>query len=157
MAFDRAFEAVASYGSPGTLDVFRRHLDPGWIDAALEATGVATLRKRRLPAEQVLWVVLGMAMFRDRPIEDVVSKLDLALPGRAGTIARSSIAQARERVGSEPLKWLFERTGQQWAVASAEKHRWRGLMLFGVDGSSVRVSDSAENREAFGGQGGSGA
>jgi hypothetical protein len=154
MAFDRAFEAVASYGSPGTLDVFRRHLDPGWIDAALEATGVATLRKRRLPAEQVLWVVLGMAMFRDRPIEDVVSKLDLALPGRAGTIARSSIAQARERVGSEPLKWLFERTGQQWAVASAEKHRWRGLMLFGVDGSSVRVSDSAENREAFGGQGG---
>lgn len=154
MAFDRAFEAVASYGSPGALDVFRKHLEPGWIEAALEATGVATLRKRRLPAEQVLWVVLGMAMFRDRPIEDVVTKLDLALPGRAGTIARSSIAQARERVGSDPLKWLFERTGTQWARAQAERHLWRGLMLFGVDGSSVRVSDSPANRSEFGGHGG---
>jgi len=55
----------------------------------------ATVRRRRLPVEEVVWVVLGMALFRDRPIEDVVSKLDLALPGGGGTIARSSVSQAR--------------------------------------------------------------
>jgi hypothetical protein len=50
-----------------------------------------------------------MALFRDRSIEDVVSKLDLALPGPS-TVARSSISQARDRLGSEPMKWLFDPT-----------------------------------------------
>ncbi|KYF79231.1 hypothetical protein BE11_38105 [Sorangium cellulosum] len=55
-----------------------------WIEQALAATGTATLRRRRLPAEQVIWLVLGMALMRDRPIEEVVTKLDLALPGANG-------------------------------------------------------------------------
>jgi hypothetical protein len=33
----------------------RASLDACWIDEALEATGTATLRRRRLPAEQVVW------------------------------------------------------------------------------------------------------
>jgi len=32
-------------------------------------------RRRRLPADHVIGVVLGMGTFRDRPIEDVLSKL----------------------------------------------------------------------------------
>ncbi|MEW5928160.1 MAG: transposase domain-containing protein [Gemmatimonadota bacterium] len=32
----------------------------------LHATGTATPRKRRLPAEQVIWLGLGMALYRDR-------------------------------------------------------------------------------------------
>lgn len=60
--------------------------------------------KAALPAEQVIWVVLGMALFRDRPLEDFVSKLDLALPSDGRTIARSSIAQARKKLGSKPLQ-----------------------------------------------------
>lgn len=151
MGFERAFRAAATVGLPEGLEGFRKHIDPAWIDAALEATNTATVRRRRLPSEQVIWVVLGMALFRDRPIEDVVSKLDLALPGQAG-IARSSIAQARKRVGSEPVGWLFERCASTWAARSADAHRWRGLALYGIDGSSVRVPDTKENRDAFGGQ-----
>ncbi len=150
--FDRAFHAAATYGSPEDLDDFRRQIDPGWIEEALAATGTSTMRRRRLPSEQVIWVVLGMGLFRDRPIEDVVSKLDLALPGRSPTVARSSVSQARERLGSEPVKWLFERCASVWAERSAEAHRCRGLRLYGIDGSSVRVPDTPENRETFGGQ-----
>ena len=40
------------------------------------------MRKRRLPAEQVVWLVLGMALFRDRSIVQIVDKLGLAFPGR---------------------------------------------------------------------------
>ncbi|MEL6772990.1 MAG: transposase domain-containing protein [Bacteroidota bacterium] len=43
-------------------------------------TLTATLRRRRLPVEQVLWLVLDMALFRDRSI----TEFDLALPGPAG-------------------------------------------------------------------------
>jgi Insertion element 4 transposase N-terminal/Transposase DDE domain len=151
MGFNEAFHATAAFASPPDINGFRRHIDPAWIEEALEATGTATVRRRRLPSEQVIWVVLGMGLFRDRPLEDIVSKLDLALPG-AGTIARSSVSQARERVGSEPMRWLFERSGATWAHRSASAHSWRGLRLYGMDGSTIRVPDTPENREAFGGQ-----
>ena len=151
MGFNEAFLATAGYASPPDLEGFRRHIEPGWIEQALEATGTATVRRRRLPSEQVIWVVLGMCLFRDRPLEDIVSKLDLALPG-VGTVARSSVSQARERVGSEPLRWLFERSGTKWAHRSAGTYAWRGLRLYGIDGSTIRVPDTPENRETFGGQ-----
>lgn len=139
----------------GAFDRLQASIDPDWIEEALEATGTATLRKRRLPAEQVIWLVLGMALYRDRRIDELVAKLDLALPGRRGpTPAPSSVTQARARLGDEPLRWLFERCSEKWAHASARAHAWRGLAVYGVDGTTVRVPDSSENREHFGGQGG---
>ena len=154
MGFDQAFHVAATFASPPTLTDFRKHIDASWIEEALAATGTATVRRRRLPAEQVIWVVLGMGLFRDRPIEDVVSKLDLALPSTGSSIARSSVSQARDRVGSEPIRWLFERSAEVWSTRSAEEHEWRGLKLYGMDGSTVRVPDTPENRETFGGQSG---
>ena len=154
MGWDLALGATARYAKPEEFETFRRHLDRLWIEQALAATGTATVRRRRLPVEEVVWVVLGMALFRDRPIEDVVSKLDLALPGGGGTVARSSVSEARARLGSEPMKWLFERTASAWADPSAAAHRWRGLALYGMDGSCVRVPDTVENRAHFGGQSG---
>ena len=44
---------------PESLATLQSHLDARWVDEALEASGVGTLRKRRLPAEQVVWLVLG--------------------------------------------------------------------------------------------------
>lgn len=137
----------------GAYERLRASIDPDWIDAALAATGTATLRKRRLPAEQVIWLVLGMALYRDRPIDELVEKLDLVMPG-SGTksMAKSAVAQARARLGDQPLKWLFERCSEYWGHDSARRHAWRGLALYGVDGTTLRVPDSPENRAHFGGQ-----
>ena len=135
------------------LPKFIASLDPEWIDEALAATGTATIRRRRLPAEQVVWLVIGMGIFRDLSMRELVSTMDLALPGSRGIrVAPSSIVQARERLGDEPLRWLFERTANTWAHASAKTHAWRGLALYGADGTTVRVPDSVENRAHFGGQ-----
>jgi hypothetical protein len=38
------------------LPKFIASLDPDWIEAALVATGTATIRRRRLPSEQVVWL-----------------------------------------------------------------------------------------------------
>ena len=49
---------------------------------------------------------LGMGIYRNLPI---VAQLDLALPGRRGPrTARSSVTQARDRLGHEPIRWLGE-------------------------------------------------
>lgn len=152
MGLEEAFECIADV-IPGELKRFQRHIDPMWIEEALEATGTATVRRRRLPAEQVVWIVLGMALLRDDAIERVVDSLDLALPGSRGLVVRSAIAQARQRLGDEPMAYLFATTAAAWADKSADRHRWRGLALYGADGTTLRVADTPENRAAFGGQG----
>ncbi len=146
--------ALTSAFTPEKFDQFCQHLDRSWIEEALLATEAATLRRRRLPAEQVVWLVLGMALMRDRPIVDVVRHLDLALPdrGTSRTVAPSAISQARSRLGAAPLEWLFLRASEQWAQESATRHAWRGLGIFSVDGCTLRVPDSDVNRSHFGGQ-----
>lgn len=138
-------------GGPEHFQQIRHSIEPEWIDEALRATGTASLRKRRLPADQVIWLVLGMALYRDRSILDVASKLDLALPGKRGpTAAPSSVSRARSRLGKEPLAWLFSHTAQVWSKASTELHRWRGLALYCIDGTSLRAPDSPANSSHFG-------
>jgi hypothetical protein len=81
--------------------------------------------------------------------------LDLALPSRLDKApVAASVAQARARLGDAPLEWLFKRCAHEWGQASARKHCWRGLALYGADGTTVRVPDSDENRAHFGGQSG---
>jgi len=137
----------------GAFDRLVASIEPDWIEQALEASGTATLRKRRLPAEQVIWLVLGMALYRHRPIDELVGRLDLVLPSASSaSVARSAVAQARARLGDEPMRWLFEKCSAKWGHQSARAHDWRGLALYGVDGTTVRVPDSPANREHFGSQ-----
>ncbi len=118
----------------------------------------ASVRRRKLPAPQVVWLVIGMALFRDRSIQEVVSHLGLVLSGQKGsrgsnskTIAPSAIPQQRGKVGDAPIRLIFEQTAEAWAVpaAEADQLRWRGLALYGMDGTTLRIPDTDENREEF--------
>jgi hypothetical protein len=154
---EETFAESLAYTSEITPQAFPRlaqHLEPAWVEEALLATGTATIRKRRLPAEQTVWLVLGMAVLRDQPIPEVASQLDLVMPASDGsrTVASSALTQARARLGPEPMEWLFLRSAEEWANRMADADRWRGLALYGVDGSTLRVPDTDENREHFGGQ-----
>lgn len=164
MRLRKSLACVAEMPKPESFDDFRRHIDPAWIVEALDATGTATIRRRRLPADQVVWIVLGMALLRDRSIVEVVDRLDIALPGSASQCSRlrrsargysavvsgAAIVKARDRLGDEPMGWLFGKSARSWAHGSADRHRWRGLAIYGVDGTTLRVPDSDENREHFG-------
>jgi hypothetical protein len=89
------------------------HLPREWITEALEATGTASIRRRRLPAEQVVWFVIALALYRHQSIPEVLATLDLALPSRAQcAVSKSALTQARQRLGVEPLVWLFGQTAQ---------------------------------------------
>jgi hypothetical protein len=95
-----------------------------------------------------------MGLLRDRSIAEVVRHLHLVLPGvdpPAGQhVTGGAIVQARDRLGAPPLEALCATTAAQWATASAHEHRWRGLAVYGLDGSQLRVPDSPENDQAFG-------
>jgi hypothetical protein len=53
------------------LDTFATSLDAALVTQALEATGTASVRRRKLPAERAVWLILGMALLRDRSIQAV--------------------------------------------------------------------------------------
>jgi hypothetical protein len=134
-------DAAVALGPAEGLARFAGGIDPEWIDEALAATGFASCRRRKLPATEVVWLVLGMAMCADRSICDVVEHLELVLPG-VDSIARSAIPQARYRLGPKPLEWLFYRTLRAWAASAAGAGAWRGMSLHAVDGSSLRIQDT---------------
>lgn len=150
--FTEALEFTSEF-TPRAFPNLIKHLDPAWVEEALLSTGSVTLRRRRMPAEQTVWLILGMAVMRDQPITAVARQLEIALPGPDGssTVASSALSQARTRLGAEPMEWLFLRSAEEWAHRSADADRWRGLALYGVDGTTLRVADSPENRAHFGG------
>ena len=149
-----AWLEVGTGRADASFALFAQTLDQRWIVEALAATGTASVRHRKLPAEYVVWLVIGMGLLRDRSIQEVVRHLHLVLPGvdpPAGQhVTGGAIVQARDRLGAPPLEALFATTAAQWATASANEHRWRGLALYGLDGSQLRVPDSPENDQAFG-------
>jgi hypothetical protein len=147
------FSALLENG-PSAFARFAGSIDPRWIEEALDATGTASVRRRKLPAEQVVWLVLGMAMFADRSIVDVVDHLELVIPGTK-KLAPSSIPAARYRLGPDPMKWLFEKVALAWAD-SPGLGGYHGLSLWGVDGTHLRVQDTDANYGHFGKPGGRG-
>lgn len=145
-------EATLDLGPGDALERFAGGLEPEWIEEALVATGKASCRHRKLPAERVFWLVLGMALYADRSIRDVVEHLSLVVPG-VKTLAPSAIPAARYRLGEEPVRWVFEHSTKIWGAVTAAAE-WHGLELLGIDGTCLRVPDSDANLEAFGKPGG---
>lgn len=141
---------VDDFASPESLSLFQKELPLEWIQQALDDTNKASMRRRKLPAELVVWLVVGIGLYRDRPITDVLDKLDLKLSSSLGeSIAPSAIPQARKRLTAKPLEALFSLTAEHWTDAEDNKDTWYGLRLFSVDGTQFRTHDTSPLAEHF--------
>jgi len=58
MDLAEALLEVGTGRAEASFALFAQTLDPQWIDAALQATGAASVRRRKLPAEYVVWLVI---------------------------------------------------------------------------------------------------
>ncbi|MDR6235374.1 IS4 family transposase [Pseudomonas oryzihabitans] len=132
-----------------TLEALGELLDPDLIKTALETAGVATLRKRRLPLESMLWCVIGLALFRRLSAWDVVNQLDIMLPGQKPLVAPSAVVQGRQRLGVNAVREVFQLTQQRWHETAGHPG-WQGLRLLGVDGVVWRTPDTLDNRARYG-------
>jgi hypothetical protein len=124
-------------------------LDEDWLEEGLLATGTTTLRRRRLPAWQVLWLVLGMSLMTGLSIKEVAAQLGVALPrGGKREVAPSALVQARQRLGADVVSYIFHRAAETWGKDLM--HMWRSLAVFAIDGTFLRTADSDANHEHFG-------
>ena len=116
---------------------------------ALEATGRDNVRRCRLSHDVMLWVVLAMGVLTDLPIRQVFKHARRLRVGEK-TPGRSSLCEARQRLGVEPLRHLFAQVVRPLATAETPGAFYRGLRLMGCDGTVLDVPDSLANAAAFG-------
>lgn len=129
------------------------HLPYEWIEAALAEHGKASIRRRRLPAQQVMWLVIALALYRHRSVADVVAELDLALPDMTVPfVSDGAVTRARHRLGAGPLEWLCRASGRAWVSQHDEGYLFQGMTLLSIDGTTLRTPDSEANRKHFGAQ-----
>lgn len=142
---------------PESFEHLRSLVGLEWVREALQRTGTMTLRRRKLPNEAVVWLVIGMTLLRDRSIDMVLKHLGLAGYGATGgrcatgsPLSSAAVARARWRIGIEPILELFGLSAEQWVAECDGQNRWRGLRLYAFDGTTVRIPDTAANVEVYG-------
>ncbi|MGI4717281.1 MAG: transposase domain-containing protein, partial [Janthinobacterium lividum] len=130
--------------TPHEFERFASLIDPAWIDEALHLTGTVSLRRRRLPAERMVWLVIGLALFRNEPIWHIVQQLDLADGPASHAPVPSAAVAGRERLGEAPMAWLFNRLASNWGSRPvASNGLFHGLRSFAVDGVVWSLPDTA--------------
>lgn len=147
MFLNQALERLHAF-NPEQFSSLSDVLSPELLSDCLQESGVVTLRKRRLPMEMMVWSLVGMALFRHLPMSAIVNQLDIMLPGKRPFVAPSAVVQARQRLGEDAIKKVFEQTQALWHRALPQSH-WYGLRVLGVDGVVWRTPDTVENQQAF--------
>lgn len=141
--------------TPDSFDRFSSLIHPAEIDAVLSATGTVSVRKRKLPAERMVWLIIGLALFRNEPIWQIVRQLDLVMRkenilGGDVSVVPSAVIQARQRLGAAPMKELFSRLSEGWDHAGSEStKRFFGLRSYAVDGVVWSLPENSDNAAAF--------
>jgi hypothetical protein len=125
------------------------------LEEVLNRTQRREKRSRRLPAHVMVRYVIAMGLFFAESYDEVMRRL----VGNLRTLgcwdddwqvpSKSAITQARQRLGSEPMKVLFERAAVPLAT-SGTKGAWLARRrLMAIDASSFDVADTPDNIERF--------
>jgi len=123
---------------------------------ALTSTNREKRRERLFHDHMVVYFVILMGMFLDLPYRFVMEKFAGALSwlqfsaDRLASLTESAIVQARQRVGSTPLRSLFHLFARPLATEVTLGASFHGLRLVIIDGTTFIVSDSEENAKQFG-------
>ncbi|KMK88006.1 transposase for insertion sequence element IS4 [Pectobacterium atrosepticum ICMP 1526] len=148
MQLSQALNVISQYDTlRNPLSTLAEVLDPELVARCLEEAGTVTLRKRRLTTDMMVWCLIGIALERKEPLHQIVNRLDILPPGNRPFVAPSAVVQARQRLGSEAVRLVFEQTADLWNRQTNHPH-WGGLTLLAVDGVIWRTPDTPENDTA---------
>ena len=139
-----------------SVGLLTRVFPPEVVDEVIEQTGRKELRHRSLPARVMAYFAIGMALHSEGSYEDVLGLmtdgLSWALPesGPLRLPSKSAIFQARDRLGFEPVRVLFDRVAQPLATDKTPGSFLAGRRMVAIDGTTFDVADTVANDEFFG-------
>jgi hypothetical protein len=131
------------------LTALEQVISPMDIQQALDESGRVNPRACKLTHNVMMWIVLAMGIFTNLPIRQVFKHARRFRVGEAAP-TRSALCVARQRLGLEPVRRLFERTVHPLAEADTPGAFYRGLRLVAVDGTLEDVPDTPANDAFFG-------
>jgi hypothetical protein len=133
---------------------------PETVDALVEECGVREQRRRELPADVMVYYTMGLWLWRDVGYVEVLKQMtDSLRSARWASVPddffpevpnAASIAKARQRIGSKVMERLFQTSTGLVDPGVEEVAGWHGLRIAAVDGATLDVPDTPDNREAFG-------
>src|SRR3954447_8044877 len=147
------------------LGVLTAQIDPALVDDVVAAAGASQRRVRLLPARAVVYFVLALCLFSASDAasppgyRSVLRSLTTGLRHlpNAGKIPSSpALTRARQRLGAEPLRLLFERLRGPRATPVTPGAFAFGRRLVAWDGTGIDAPDTAANAAEFGRAGGAG-
>src|SRR5580700_3459647 len=139
-----------------SLGVISKFFPAEKIHDVLKRTERASVRERDLPAHVVVYYVVALALYMRSSYREVLRCLLegvqwLLDPSVAVKVAgKSGISQARSRLGSEPLRKLYEAIVAPIATKRTKGAWYRQWRLISLDGSTLDTADTVENEKAFG-------
>lgn len=147
----------AGQGDRPLLEALAAAIPDETVEATIEATGTRERRRRRLPTQLVVTLVVAMGLWASESMRHVLAEVvagwregaasaeaDWELPTTA------AIVQARQRVGARLLRELFGAVAGPIATARTGGAFLGGLRLMAIDGTTLDVADTPENERAFG-------
>lgn len=138
-----------------TLDVLCERISSIRIMSVLARLGVSERRVRKLTMELIVLLCIGMNLFTEEAIDDVLQKLiagqrflTLTDEKQMGSGA-SAICQRRQQLGVAPMVALYREVCQPLATPETRDAFLFGLRLMGVDGTVEDVADTPANSRYF--------
>ena len=121
----------------------------GIMEQALSDTGRATQRACLLSNRVMLWVVLAMGVLTHLPLRQVFQHARRLRSGDK-TPSRSGLCEARQRLGVEPVRRVFELVVTPLGTPEMPGAFWKDLRPMGIDGTVFDVPDTPANAAHFG-------
>jgi len=126
------------------------------IDEVIAGCGRKEQRHRSLPARTMAYFAIGMALHSEGSYQDVLGLMTDGLAWTGGDSepvrlpSPSAIFQARQRLGAEPVKALFDRVARPLATTETPGAFLAGRRMVAIDGTTLDVADTAVNEVHFG-------
>lgn len=127
------------------------------IEQAISDTHSNEERKRALPSHLVVCLIIAMSLWSKASMRTVLKNLVDGLSEawvRVGQYWRipckSSITEARQRIGPQVMSRLFHLLVRPLATAQTPGAFLKGLRIMAVDGTVFDVPDTEENARVFG-------
>ncbi|WP_281189918.1 IS4 family transposase [Micromonospora inyonensis] len=141
---------AAGVFAPGHLGELTQFIPFEMVDEILAATRRTQQRIRLLPARVVVYLVLAGCLFAELGYGQVWQKLTAGLAG-LGLAEPSSgtLREARQRLGSAPLRALFDLLRGPAVTTANHAVRWRGLLVTAIDGTMMSVADAEAVRDRY--------
>lgn len=123
-------------------------VEPERLEYILARTRRGPRRQRRLPADQVVWLVIAMSLFAGDSIPLCWRRLHASADRPEPD--ESAFSQARRRLGVAPLRELFREVARPLAREGTPGAFYRNWRLMGIDGTTFDMPDTPDNERVFG-------